>query len=404
MAARCPSRIQRWSVGRTSLKGDLGVVPGDRPYGRPESSSTSSRTPPPASRTAVPRTESHVEFTDVEQLQEALARERYLADRGLAVSVYLALTLRRPLLLEGEPGVGKTEIARTLARVLRRRLIRLQCYEGIDAGQALYEWDYSRQLLYARTLQEGSLDPRPQAAELYGPEFLVERPLLARRPRGRGGGAAGGRARPGRRGVRGLPAGGARRRRRDHPGDRDGDRRDAAGRSCSPRTAPASCTTRSSAAASTTGSTTPTREREVAIIRLRAPEASQALAESVAELVAPPARARPGQAARPRRGDRLDARARRARHRVGGCPVRRRDARLGGQGTRRPGHRPPRGERAARRVSSADASEPLGRVSDLAEALRDGRGAASAPAACSAWPAPPPRWGPTTSTGPPARR
>ena len=117
-------------------------------------------------------------FTDVEGLEGALAAESYLADRGLAVSVYLALRLRRPLLLEGEPGVGKTEIARTLARVLDAELIRLQCYEGIDAGQALYEWDYSRQLLYARTLQEGTLDPEKRAAELYGPEFLVERPLL----------------------------------------------------------------------------------------------------------------------------------------------------------------------------------------------------------------------------------
>ncbi|MGD9572723.1 MAG: AAA family ATPase [Thermoleophilia bacterium] len=117
-------------------------------------------------------------FTGVDELEEALAREAYLADRGLAVSAYLALALRRPLLLEGEPGVGKTEIARTLARVLGARLIRLQCYEGIDAGQALYEWDYARQLLYARTLQEGELDPSRRAAELYGPEFLVERPLL----------------------------------------------------------------------------------------------------------------------------------------------------------------------------------------------------------------------------------
>jgi MoxR-like ATPase len=120
-----------------------------------------------------------MEITGVDQLQEALERERYIADRGLSVSVYLALTLGRPLLLEGEPGVGKTEVARTLARVLGARLIRLQCYEGIDAGQALYEWNYSRQLLYARTLQEGSLDPDRKAAELYGPEFLVERPLLA---------------------------------------------------------------------------------------------------------------------------------------------------------------------------------------------------------------------------------
>jgi MoxR-like ATPase len=117
-------------------------------------------------------------FKDVDELEAALARESYLADRGLAVAVHLALALRRPLLLEGEPGVGKTEIARTLARVLGAELIRLQCYEGIDAGQALYEWDYSRQLLYARTLQEGTLDPANRAAELYGPEFLVERPLL----------------------------------------------------------------------------------------------------------------------------------------------------------------------------------------------------------------------------------
>ena len=117
-------------------------------------------------------------FADVDELRGALARETYLADRGLAVAVHLALRLRRPLLLEGEAGVGKTEVARTLARVLEARLIRLQCYEGIDAGQALYEWDYARQLLYARTLQEGALDPGRRAAELYGPEFLVERPLL----------------------------------------------------------------------------------------------------------------------------------------------------------------------------------------------------------------------------------
>jgi MoxR-like ATPase len=117
-------------------------------------------------------------FEDVASLERALRDEGYLADRGLVVALSLSLRMRRPLLLEGEPGVGKTEVARTLARVLDAELIRLQCYEGIDAAQALYEWDYSRQLLYARALQSGDLDPAERVAELYGPEFLVERPLL----------------------------------------------------------------------------------------------------------------------------------------------------------------------------------------------------------------------------------
>ena len=84
----------------------------------------------------------------------------------------------RPLLLEGEAGVGKTEVGKTLARILDAELIRLQCYEGIDAAQALYEWDYSRQLLYARALQTGEVDTRDRVAELYGADFLLERPLL----------------------------------------------------------------------------------------------------------------------------------------------------------------------------------------------------------------------------------
>jgi MoxR-like ATPase len=112
-------------------------------------------------------------FASVPEVEAALQAESYLPDRGLATAVYLALAMRRPLLLEGEPGVGKTEVAKTLARVLGAELVRLQCYEGIDASQALYEWDYSRQLLYARTLEE-----RERVADLYGPEFLVERPLL----------------------------------------------------------------------------------------------------------------------------------------------------------------------------------------------------------------------------------
>jgi MoxR-like ATPase len=120
-----------------------------------------------------------VTFGSPDDLEAALRAESYLADRSLAVALYLALTMRRPLLLEGEPGVGKTEVGRTLARVLGAELIRLQCYEGIDAGQALYEWDYARQLLYARLLQSGDLDADATVDQLYGPRFLQERPLLA---------------------------------------------------------------------------------------------------------------------------------------------------------------------------------------------------------------------------------
>jgi len=119
-----------------------------------------------------------VDFESVGELEAALRRESYLADEGLAVAIYLALAMRRPLLLEGEPGVGKTEVAKTLARILGVELIRLQCYEGIDSGQALYEWDYSRQLLYARALQGGEIDAADRIHELFGPEFLLERPLL----------------------------------------------------------------------------------------------------------------------------------------------------------------------------------------------------------------------------------
>ena len=108
-------------------------------------------------------------FTAVDEVERAFRAASYLPDRGLATAIYLALAMRRPLLLEGEPGVGKTEVAKTLAPVLGAELVRLQCYEGIDAAQALYEWDYARQLLHARTGGE---------QDLYGPEFLVERPLL----------------------------------------------------------------------------------------------------------------------------------------------------------------------------------------------------------------------------------
>jgi MoxR-like ATPase len=117
-------------------------------------------------------------FGSVDDVERALEESSYLPDRGLATSIFLALEMRRPLLLEGEAGVGKTEVGKTLASLLGADLIRLQCYEGIDAGQALYEWDYARQLLYARALQAGEIDPSSRVEELYGPDFLLERPLL----------------------------------------------------------------------------------------------------------------------------------------------------------------------------------------------------------------------------------
>lgn len=110
----------------------------------------------------------------VADLTELLRRGDYLADRGLATAVFVALSLNRPLLLEGEVGVGKTEIAKVLATVLGRELIRLQCYEGIDTTQALYEWDYARQLLHIRALSDGEVTVR----QVFGPDFLLERPLL----------------------------------------------------------------------------------------------------------------------------------------------------------------------------------------------------------------------------------
>jgi MoxR-like ATPase len=121
---------------------------------------------------------SAVRFKSVEEVERALRAESYLPDRGLATAIFLALAMGRPLLLEGEAGVGKTEVGKTLARMLDAELIRLQCYEGIDSAQALYEWDYSRQLLYVRALQAGEVEADKRVAELYGPDFLLERPLL----------------------------------------------------------------------------------------------------------------------------------------------------------------------------------------------------------------------------------
>ena len=115
----------------------------------------------------------------VDELQAALGKELYVADRGLAMSVYLALQLRRPLFLEGEAGVGKTEVAKALSSALGARLIRLQCYEGLDVSQAVYEWNYSRQLLHIRLLEaSGGVDRQGTERELFSEEFLIKRPLL----------------------------------------------------------------------------------------------------------------------------------------------------------------------------------------------------------------------------------
>jgi MoxR-like ATPase len=114
----------------------------------------------------------------IEHLQELLRERSYLADRGLATAAYLAMRLDRPLLLEGDAGVGKTEVAKVLAPALGLELIRLQCYEGIDASQALYEWDYPRQLLHLRALEARGEALESAEADLYTERFLVERPLL----------------------------------------------------------------------------------------------------------------------------------------------------------------------------------------------------------------------------------
>jgi MoxR-like ATPase len=115
-----------------------------------------------------------VQFASIDELESALTEASYLTDRGLSTALYLSLKLEKPLLLEGEAGVGKTEAAKAVAEAVGARLIRLQCYEGLDVAHAVYEWNYARQLLHIRAAQEGTVDE----AELFGPEFLIRRPLL----------------------------------------------------------------------------------------------------------------------------------------------------------------------------------------------------------------------------------
>jgi MoxR-like ATPase len=115
----------------------------------------------------------------VEALQQALGEQQYIAERALVIPVYLALRLKRPLFLEGEAGVGKTEVAKVLAATLNTSLIRLQCYEGLDISQAVYEWNYPRQILEIRMLEASdTLDRAAAARELFTETFLIKRPLL----------------------------------------------------------------------------------------------------------------------------------------------------------------------------------------------------------------------------------
>ncbi|HXA20576.1 MAG TPA: MoxR family ATPase [Thermoanaerobaculia bacterium] len=115
-------------------------------------------------------------ITSIDELQAALRDHRYFADRGLATTIFLSLHLGKPLFLEGEAGVGKTEVAKVLAGILDTELIRLQCYEGLDVHHAVYEWNYTRQMMHIRLME--TQGQRPAEAELFGPEFLLRRPLL----------------------------------------------------------------------------------------------------------------------------------------------------------------------------------------------------------------------------------
>lgn len=115
----------------------------------------------------------------IDTLTSSLERQNYFASQGLATALFLALKLERPLLLEGIAGCGKTEVARVLAPMLNTTLIRLQCYEGLDTHEALYDWNYSRQLLHLRAVQATAKEGAGQSEDIYTEEFLLERPLLS---------------------------------------------------------------------------------------------------------------------------------------------------------------------------------------------------------------------------------
>jgi MoxR-like ATPase len=115
---------------------------------------------------------------DIRRVQESMQREGYITDRAMATAVYLAQRLHKPLLVEGHPGVGKTEVAKVLAHMLGTELIRLQCYEGLDVATALYEWNYPKQLLHIKLEEQSDSSVREREAQIFSEPFLLERPLL----------------------------------------------------------------------------------------------------------------------------------------------------------------------------------------------------------------------------------
>ena len=117
-------------------------------------------------------------MNSIDEVMQALQAQNYIAERGLATAIFLALKLKKPLFLEGEAGVGKTEVAKVLAAILNAELIRMQCYEGLDVNSAVYEWNYTRQMLQIRLLEARNAASTETLQEIFSPEFLIKRPLL----------------------------------------------------------------------------------------------------------------------------------------------------------------------------------------------------------------------------------